>query len=83
MDSCLSCKFTISKDGGSLTCQRYPQSIRVARSYYCGEHKQMEESDGKANKGSTGRRVSRNQGSERVGGETVAPFTGSLSGIDD
>lgn len=37
MESCLSCKFTASKDGGSLNCQRYPQQLRVARSYWCGE----------------------------------------------
>lgn len=38
MESCLSCKFTTSKDGGSLSCQRYPQQLRVARSYWCGEY---------------------------------------------
>ncbi len=37
MESCLSCKFTINKDGGSLSCQRYPQQLRVARSGWCGE----------------------------------------------
>ena len=37
MESCLSCKFTTSKDGGSLSCQRYPQQLRVSRSYWCGE----------------------------------------------
>lgn len=80
---CETCKFTPNKSGGSLTCQRYPTSVRVARSYFCGEYQPMEENDGKANKGSAGQRVSRNKGSERVGGEIVAPFTGSLSGIDD
>ncbi len=38
MENCLSCKFTTSKDGGSLSCQRYPQQLRVARSYWCGEY---------------------------------------------
>jgi hypothetical protein len=80
---CETCKFTPQKEGGSLTCQRYPQSIRVARSYFCGEYQAMEETDGKANKGPASRRVSRNQGSERVGGEVVAPFAGSLPGVDD
>ncbi len=37
MESCLSCKYTTSKDGGSLSCQRYPAQLRVARSYWCGE----------------------------------------------
>lgn len=80
---CETCKFTPQKEGGSLTCQRYPQSIRVARSYFCGEYQAMEETDGKADKRLGRQRVSRNQGPERVGGEIVAPFTGSLSGIDD
>jgi hypothetical protein len=39
MESCLSCKFTANKDGGSLSCQRYPQQLRVARSHWCGEWK--------------------------------------------
>ncbi len=39
MESCLSCKFTLSKDGGSLSCHRYPQQLRVARSHWCGEWK--------------------------------------------
>jgi len=39
---CETCKFTPQKEGGSLTCQRYPQSIRVARSYFCGEYQAME-----------------------------------------
>jgi hypothetical protein len=38
MESCLSCKYTTSKEGGSLSCQRYPQQLRVARSHWCGEH---------------------------------------------
>jgi hypothetical protein len=37
MESCLSCKFTLNKDGGSLSCQRYPSQLRVARSGWCGE----------------------------------------------
>ena len=39
MESCLSCKYTTSKEGGSLSCQRYPQQLRVARSHWCGEYK--------------------------------------------
>lgn len=39
MESCLSCKFTTGKDGGSLSCQRYPQQLRVGRAYWCGEYK--------------------------------------------
>ena len=39
MESCLSCKYTASKEGGSLSCQRYPQQLRVARSHWCGEWK--------------------------------------------
>jgi hypothetical protein len=39
MESCLSCKFTLSKEGGSLSCNRYPTQLRVARSHWCGEWK--------------------------------------------
>jgi hypothetical protein len=37
MTTCGVCKFTMGQEGGSLTCQRYPQPHRVARSYWCGE----------------------------------------------
>lgn len=36
--SCADCRYTAGQDGGSLTCQRYPQPHRVARSYLCGEY---------------------------------------------
>ncbi len=54
-DNCENCKYTVSKEGGSLSCQRYPQQIRVARSYWCGEWRPAvkEKQDGKANKQST------------------------------
>ena len=39
MESCLSCKFTLSKEGGSLWSNRYPTQLRVARSHWCGEWK--------------------------------------------
>lgn len=37
MDSCMTCKYTLIKDGGSLTCNRFPKAVRVARDYVCGE----------------------------------------------
>jgi len=40
-ESCTNCKYTVGKDGGSLTCQRHPSPIRVARSYWCGEWQEM------------------------------------------
>lgn len=39
MSNCAECLYTAGQEGGSLTCQRYPQPHRVARSYWCGEHK--------------------------------------------
>jgi hypothetical protein len=36
-DTCLTCKFTKEKTGGSLTCLRYPIQTRVARTQWCGE----------------------------------------------
>jgi hypothetical protein len=36
-DTCLTCRFTKEKTGGSLTCLRYPTSTRVARTQWCGE----------------------------------------------
>lgn len=36
-DTCLTCKFTKEKTGGSLTCLRYPTQTRVARTQWCGE----------------------------------------------
>jgi len=36
-ETCLTCKFTKEKTGGSLTCQRYPTATRVARTQWCGE----------------------------------------------
>jgi hypothetical protein len=40
-DNCTNCKYTVGKDGGSLTCQRHPSPVRVARSYWCGEWQEM------------------------------------------
>jgi hypothetical protein len=37
MDSCMSCKYAPVKEGGSLSCCRFPQLTRVARDYWCGE----------------------------------------------
>lgn len=37
MDTCLTCKYTPIKEGGALTCQRYPKQVRVSRTYVCGE----------------------------------------------
>ena len=37
MDTCVTCKFTAVKDGGSLLCHRFPKAQRVARDYVCGE----------------------------------------------
>lgn len=37
MDSCLTCKYAPIKEGGSLSCCRFPQQTRVARDYWCGE----------------------------------------------
>lgn len=39
--NCVNCRFTVGKDGGSLSCQRHPSPIRVARSYWCGEWQEM------------------------------------------
>lgn len=36
-EACLNCRFTKEKTGGSLTCMRYPNPIRVARTQWCGE----------------------------------------------
>lgn len=36
--TCSECKYTQGQEGGSLTCQRFPQPARVARSYWCGEY---------------------------------------------
>jgi hypothetical protein len=36
-DTCLTCRFTKEKTGGSLTCLRYPTQTRVARTQWCGE----------------------------------------------
>lgn len=61
-DNCTNCKYTVSKEGGSLTCQRHPQPVRVARSYWCGEWRpdvKVEKQDGKANKQSGSYRLSR------------------------
>jgi len=80
---CETCKFTPNKEGGSLSCQRFPTPVRVARSYFCGEYQPMGENDGEANQRHAGKRVSRNQGAERVRSETVAPFSGALPGVDD
>ena len=41
--SCTACRYTDGQTGGSLTCQRYPQPHRVARSYWCGEFKPLVE----------------------------------------
>jgi hypothetical protein len=41
--SCADCRYTAGQEGGSLTCQRYPQPHRVARSYLCGEYKPLVE----------------------------------------
>jgi hypothetical protein len=41
--SCADCRYTAGQEGGSLTCQRYPQPHRVARSYLCGEYKALVE----------------------------------------
>jgi hypothetical protein len=41
--SCTACRYTDGQSGGSLTCQRYPQPHRVARSYWCGEFKPLVE----------------------------------------
>ena len=41
--SCADCRYTAGQEGGSLTCQRYPQPYRVARSYLCGEYKALVE----------------------------------------
>lgn len=37
MNNCVNCKYTHIKEGGSLTCQRFPKAVRVARDYVCGE----------------------------------------------
>lgn len=39
--NCVNCRFTTGKDGGSLSCQRNPVPVRVARSYWCGEWQEM------------------------------------------
>lgn len=36
-EACLNCRFTKEKTGGSLTCLRYPNPTRVARTQWCGE----------------------------------------------
>ena len=36
-EACLNCRFTKEKTGGSLTCMRYPNQTRVARTQWCGE----------------------------------------------
>lgn len=41
--NCGICRYTAGQIGGSLTCQRYPQPHRVARSYWCGEFKSVVE----------------------------------------
>lgn len=37
-EACLNCRFTKEKTGGSLTCMRYPNPVRVARTQWCGEY---------------------------------------------
>ena len=37
-ETCFSCRFTKEKTGGSLTCLRYPNPTRVARTQWCGEY---------------------------------------------
>lgn len=37
-EACLNCRFTKEKAGGSLTCLRYPNPTRVARTQWCGEY---------------------------------------------
>ena len=42
MKTCLSCVHTHHKEGGTLTCQRYPTPAKVGVTYVCGEYKQEE-----------------------------------------
>lgn len=39
MPACAECIYVGDQQGGSMTCHRYPQPYRVARSYWCGEYK--------------------------------------------
>lgn len=57
MDTCVTCKYTLSKEGGSLSCCRFPRQVRVARDYVCGEWRpdvKKEKTNGTAQK-STGK----------------------------
>jgi hypothetical protein len=57
MDTCVTCKYTLNKEGGSLSCCRFPRQVRVARDYVCGEWRpdvKKEKTNGTAQK-STGK----------------------------
>jgi hypothetical protein len=37
MADCRDCKYSHNREGATLDCQRYPRSIKVGRTYWCGE----------------------------------------------
>ena len=74
MDNCLTCKFAPVKVGGYFMCHRFPQTVRVTRDYWCGEWRAegAEERTSGSNQKSTRKRVSQDQGAERVVREAAA-----------
>ncbi|CAB5171089.1 hypothetical protein UFOVP155_66 [uncultured Caudovirales phage] len=37
MVDCRECRFSTDKEAGTLICQRYPNAVKVGRTYWCGE----------------------------------------------
>ena len=85
MDNCLTCKFAPVKTGGYFMCHRFPATVRVTRDYWCGEWKAegAKERTNGTDKGSTRKRVSQDQGAERVVSEVVASEPAALSRSDE
>ena len=85
MDNCLTCKFTPVKVGGYFMCHRFPQTVRVTRDYWCGEWRAegAEERTNGTHQKSTRKRVSQDQGAERVVREAAAAEPVALPGGDE
>jgi len=85
MDNCITCKFAPVKTGGYFMCHRFPQSQRVTRDYWCGEWsaEAAKETINANHQGSTRKRVSQNQGAERVVSESVAAEPAALPSISE
>lgn len=85
MDNCLTCKFAPVKVGGYFMCHRFPQTVRVTRDYWCGEWRAegAEERTNGTHQKSTRKRVSQDQGSQRVVSEATAAEPVALPGSDE